>query len=617
MKPNDKKNLYWLAGLLLLVAAAVIMAFLIRSDFGKTEVTYHKIENPDGYITTARLYRPKDAAADNPMPAVITINGWNNDKDTQGPSSIELSRRGFVVLAVDPYGHGESTGPYLGITTAPPSGYELQGVEHAYDWLVQQPFVDKNNVGITGHSMGAGLSRDVARARSDIKAVVMQCSCRPVPDFDYHSLNNFLCIYAQWEEMSSIDGGRGDERFDDPDFYQGLGLSEPVIWEHNYGDFSDDSAFQININRSTHPGMPPSHEMITDLVEWMRRALKNGTYDQYWIPQSQHIYDFYDVFMGLAFVFAMATIIPLVNLLLKVSFFAPVATPMPKGYAAPKKKWWQMALTNAFIAMITYPIFTSIGIAMSVFLLPSIMLEPVPSGLAVWSIGNAVIFAFIFRSWYRKNHKELEISMYDMGVTFGEKKNKLDWSIIGKSALLAVILMAWLYLLVSISQITLGIEFRCEYGTLKQFALPERFGQFLLWIIPNLALMLLNNGVFLFGMARQPEYETEAKTQVIWWLKNCIAVLGFLLVYLLFQYVPAWIFNTQVGLALVKLPEIIFSAGSMFALSLFYLIPFFVVLLFFLTHLFRKTGKIYLGSFFIALVVAWVWAVGHQINIFP
>lgn len=612
-----KKNLYWLLGLLAVVVFAVVMAFLVRSNFGKTEVTYQRIQNPDGYMTTARLYRPKYATVDNKLPAVITINGWNNDKDTQGPSSIELSRRGFVVLAVDPYGHGESTGPYGGITAAKSSGYELQGVEHAYDWLIQQPFVDAQRIGITGHSMGAGLSRAVGSARPDIKAVVMQCSCGPVEGFDYRTLNNFLCIYAQWEEMGTVDGGRGDERFDDPDFYQGLGFDAPIVWEQNYGSFEDDSAFQISLNRSTHPGMPPSHEMITDLVEWMRRALKGEEYDAHWIPQGQHIYTYYDVFMGLAFVAAMATTIPLANLLLKLRFFAGVAVPIPEGIIAKKKDWWKMALRNGLIAMITYPILTLLGIALSVFLLPKVLAAPVPSGLAMWSIGNALIFWIIFRKWFKHNRKMHGISMNDMGISVDRETGKLDWKVIGKTALLAAILIAWLYVLVSISQSLLGIEFRCEYGTLKQFALPQRFGLFLMWIIPNLALMLLNNGIFLFGMARQPEYGGAVKTQVIWWLKNCLAVLPFLVLYLLFQYVPAWILNTKVGLGLVGLPSIFFSAGSMYALSLFYIIPFFIVLLYFLTHFFRRTGRVYLGSFFVAMVVAWVWAVGHQINIFP
>lgn len=617
MQPKLKKNLFWLVGLLLLLMIAVLMAFLVRSNFGSTQVTYHKIDNPDGYTTTARLYRPKVATETNPMPAVITINGWNNDKDTQGPSSIELSRRGFVVLAVDPYGHGESTGPFLGIASEKADGYQLQGVDHAYDWLIKQPFVDTTKIGITGHSMGAGLSREVARARPEIQAVVMQCSCGPVPDFDYQTLNNFLCIYAQWEEMSNVDGGRGDERYDDPDFYKGLGLAEPVIWNHNYGSFENNSAFQINLNRSTHPGMPPSHEMITHLVEWMRRSLKSDTYDVHWIPQGQHIYTYYDVFMGLAFIVAMATTIPLANLILKSRFFAPVATPMPSNYVAKKRDWWKLALTNAFIAMITYPIFTLLGIALSTFLLPSILQQPVPSGLAMWLLGNAIIFFFMFRKWYRKNHKENGVTLYDMGVSFDKNESRLNWRIIGKSTLLALILILWVYALVSLSQNVLGIEFRCEYGLLKAFALPQRFLQFLLWIIPALAIMLLNNGVFLFGMARQPEYETAFKTQIIWWLKNCLAVLGFLVLYLLFQYVPAWILNTNVGLDLLGLPSILFSAGAMFALSLFQIIPFFIVLLFFQTYFFRRTGKIYLGSIFLALVIAWGWAIGHQINIFP
>jgi hypothetical protein len=622
MKPKVKKNLYWLIGLVLVIAFGAVMANQVRSNFGTVDVTYQKIKSPEGYTITARLYRPKYATAENKLPAVITINGWNNDKDTQGPASIELSRRGFVVLAVDPYGHGESTGPYPGISAVKAPEFALQGVEHAYDWLITQPFVDAAQVGITGHSMGAGLSRAVASARPNIQAVAMQCSCGAVKGFDYKTLHNFLCIYAQWEEMSSVNGGRGDNMYNNPVFYQGLGLTEPVVWDHNYGSFADDTAFQINLNRSTHPGTPPSHQMITSLVEWMRLSLKNGVYDQYWIPQGQHIYTYYDVFMGLALLAALGSTIPLANLLLNIPFFAPVATPMPKGKVAKPKEWWKMALINAFIAMITYPFLTGLGIAKGAIWLPTIFREGVPNGLAIWSIGNAIIFAVMFFFWYRKNSKENKVTMYDMGVSFDEKKTKLDWGIIGKSALLAVLLIVWLYVLVSISQTTLGIEFRVEYGTLKQFALPERFAQFFIWIIPNLALMLLNMGIFFFGQARQPEYESKAKTQVIWWLKNCIAALSFLALYLLFMYVPAWIFNTKVGLDLINfntgvMTPLQLGGGSMYALSLFYIIPFIVVLIYFLTHFFRRTGKIYLGSFFVAMVIAWVWAVGHQFNIFP
>jgi hypothetical protein len=35
--------------------------------------------------------------------------------------------------------------------------------------------------------------------------------------------------------------------------------------------------------------------------------------------------------------------------------------------------------------------------------------------------------------------------------------------------------------------------------------------------------------------------------------------------------------------------------------------------LFFMSWFFRRTGRIYLGSTFVALVVTWIWVVGNNI----
>ena len=50
--------------------------------------------------------------------------------------------------------------------------------------------------------------------------------------------------------------------------------------------------------------------------------------------------------------------------------------------------------------------------------------------------------------------------MYDMGVSFDEQKTKFDWSILGKTLLVGVILFAWMYIFEGIFQATIGQEFR-------------------------------------------------------------------------------------------------------------------------------------------------------------
>ena len=612
MKTNKQKNLYWLIGLLIVVAFSAVMAYQVRSDFGKVEVTYAKIPVPDGHVITARLYRPKYATEQNKLPGVVTIHGGNNDKDTQAPASIELSRRGFVVLAMDMDGHGDNT---AGLDMAVYGSGGLLGGDYAFDYLKNLPFVDETRVGATGHSMGGSESLKIAIARPEHKAVAPQDSCSAI---DLSKMNNYICFLAGWEYSSSSNIDRKDNYYIDPVFYEGYGFTEPIEYDRLYGSFEDNTAFMISITRTTHPGQPPSHQMITKLLDWMRYALKDGKVDENWIQSSRHIYTYNDVFMGLALLAALGSLVPLTNLLLTIPFFTPVATPLPKGHVAKPKEWWKMALLNAFIAGITYPFLTQFGmwgpLAMKFLQAFPFLKLIIPNGFLTWYLGNALIFAILFFSWYGKKSKENKVTMYDMGVSYEQKKTKFDWGILGKTLLLGVLLVSWLYILVSISQSTLGVEFRVEWGTLKKFATIGRFKYFLIALIPTLIFMLLNMGLFFFGQARQKEYETDKKTQVIWWLKNCVASLPFLALILAFQYIPSMIFNKTLGWNLIGFTEWIKPIGGaewMYTLSLFYVIPLFIVLIYLLTWFFRRTGKIYLGSLTIALIVAWILSVGH------
>jgi uncharacterized protein len=614
MKAQEKRSIFWLVGLLLVVIFAVVMAYQVRSDFGKTEVTYIKIPDPSGGFVPARLYRPTYATAENKLPAVLVLHGGNNDKDTAAPIAIELSRRGFVVLAADMGGHGDNSGGWD--LAAMMAGQTLIGADVAYDYLAALPYVDTSRLGVTGHSLGGMMATAIGYTRPDVFAVVPQESCSST---DLTLVHNYLCVYAAWESAPEI--GRNDALFLTPAFYEQYGFTQPIEANNVYGDFADGTAFMIAVNPSTHPGMPSSNQMVTTVVDWMRRSLKDGVVDANWIPAVQHIFIWYDIFMGLALLAALGSVIPLTNLLLKIPFFASVAQPMPQKYVAKPRKWWQFALLNAFIAGITYPFLTLFGFFGNLgmwFLqtFPFLKLL-IPNGLMVWLLGNAIIFAVLFAIWYRSNRKANLVNMYDLGVSFDEQKTKLDWKILGKTLLLAVSLFLWLYILVSLSVSLFGIEFRMEYPALKPFPTAARFGQFFIYLLPVLIFMLLNNGVFLFGQARQPEYGTESKTQVIWWLKNIFASLTFLVALLALQNIPIMVLNTNYGFDLVGLTALTAPIGSqadwMMGIVLWFLIPLFSVLMFHLTWFFRKTGRIYLGATFVALVVTWVWAVGNLI----
>ena len=116
---------------------------------------------------------------------------------------------------------------------------------------------------------------------------------------------------------------------------------------------------------------------------------------------------------------------------------------------------------------------------------------------------------------------------------------------------------------------------------------------------------LLNGGIFLFGQAHQKEYNSPAKTQLIWWLKNCLAAVAGFVVLWSFQYIPFFA-GTAPGFELMGISLL----SGMLPLLLFVYIPEFILLIFFLTWFYRKTGKIYLGAFVIASLAIWFLTAG-------
>ena len=108
MDSKVKKSFNWLIICIVIITLAAGMARLIETDFGRVDVSNIHITDENGDTVVARLYRPKTATFASPLPAVINIHGYQNDKLTNDSMAIELSRRGFVVISPDMIGHGDS-----------------------------------------------------------------------------------------------------------------------------------------------------------------------------------------------------------------------------------------------------------------------------------------------------------------------------------------------------------------------------------------------------------------------------------------------------------------------------------------------------------------------------
>lgn len=134
-----------------LILFSGVFASMLQSNFYRVEVIDIRENFGDGVQYSALLYKPRDASADNPLPAIVLSHGYLNNRELQAQNAVELSRRGFVVMTVDRIGHGHS---YLPANVTQSLTGNQKGMINAVEWLYKKDFVNKDMIGVSGHSMG-------------------------------------------------------------------------------------------------------------------------------------------------------------------------------------------------------------------------------------------------------------------------------------------------------------------------------------------------------------------------------------------------------------------------------------------------------------------------------
>ena len=167
----SKRTYSLLAIGLVLVLLGSFLASTINGSSGKVDVSRISFDGGHGELS-GLLYMPEDASEDNPKPTIIVTHGYLNSAEMQDANAIELSRRGFVVLALDQYDHGHSALSHENYSDTSFFGvwlpFWMHSMYDAVQYMYEQPYVLKDAagngmIGVTGHSMG-GFSSTVALA---------------------------------------------------------------------------------------------------------------------------------------------------------------------------------------------------------------------------------------------------------------------------------------------------------------------------------------------------------------------------------------------------------------------------------------------------------------------
>jgi pimeloyl-ACP methyl ester carboxylesterase len=250
---------------LLFVAAGVALAAWVQTDGAVIRVDDVRFADAHGRTMSALLYAPAQATPDTPAPAVLAVHGYINSRETQSPFAIELARRGYVVLALDQAGHGFSAPAAFAGGFGGPSGLS---------YLRSLPFVDRDRIGLEGHSMGGWAVLSAAAAIPDgYRAMVLVGSAPGVfgaPEGTADFPRNVAIVFGRWDEFSELMWGvrRGLDVVSSGKLQRLFATTDDVVEGRRYGDVEAGTARRLDVPATTHPGEHLSVDAVARALDW-------------------------------------------------------------------------------------------------------------------------------------------------------------------------------------------------------------------------------------------------------------------------------------------------------------------------------------------------------------
>lgn len=473
------------AGLMLILAGSWLANAVQTS--GGIQVADVRFPGAGGVTMSGLLYTPPNATAEHPAPGVLAVHGYINSRETQSAFAIEFARRGYVVLAMDQTGHGYSGGAAFSNGFGGPDGLKyLRGL----------PSVDKNNIGLEGHSMGGWTVLAAAAAMPDAyKAVVLEGSSTGAPFATEGTTawpRNLGLVFSKYDEFSKIMWGverardvgtspklrklfgdgptPGSTRFygykpgTDPDVVAAL-KAGGVVPGMIYGEIADGTARRLTQPATTHPGDHFSTAAVGDAIDWFGRTLVGGTPK----PANDQIWIWKEIGTGAALVGFVALLLGAFNGLLSLPAFASLRGEPVAAVERRSGRWWAGLAATALLPVVTFfPAF----IAVTLLIKPSALLpQSITNQVAVWALVNAVLTLAI--GW------------------FGRERTTIRYDARWAPALMIALATTGIgYLSLVAADALFKVDFRFWVVALKLFS-PAQFKIALVYLLPLTAFFLV------------------------------------------------------------------------------------------------------------------------------
>ena len=596
---------------LAVLVTAVVVAWLVQRDFGRVDVTNARYENWNGIPIRAKLLRPVEATAENRLPGAVYIHGYQNNRETSDAYCLEMARRGFVMLCIDAIGRGNSGIPN---DLDEPDFDETYGGRTSFGYLKALPYVDADRVGMMGHSLGAEMAYAVALEDPTVQALVISGFAYR-EDASPENPKNMLMMIGKYDEyrerMTGVDDIEADW-MSSPQTKTAFPVENPQLGT-TYGDFASGTARRVFVPKAIHIQVSHGGAPIGEALEWMRNALNPP--EELWVDADSQIWHLKEWATLLAMVAGFVLVLPLGLMLLRTPFFRSLQAPAggvsdsESKYSCTGRAGLTLAAINGLLMWLYLPLILVI-FGFHVYVLPIDGLFPMMmvNGTVWWFVISNLIGFFLFRRWYKKQARENGLTLADLGISYREDRFALDWKQIGKTALLAAILVAAAYLVEHLLEAVFIVDYRFIFPFASDLT-PYRALMFLLYF-PFLLLGFLFLSLFLHGQYRRARKETWIKTFVSWSVTNVLVMVVPLILFLLLQYVP---------LLAAGIVPFVGPGGSLasFTMNLFHIIGVLILVVPISTWFFQLTGRIYLGAAVNAALVAWMFTSSQVIAAIP
>nr|WP_297347332.1 alpha/beta fold hydrolase [uncultured Glaciecola sp.] len=566
--------------LILAVALILFGGFLanqIQTNGGTVKVSHVRIAGNDGIITHARLYVPEGVSNKNPAPGIIATHGYINSNETQSVFAIEFARRGYVVLAPDQTGHGYSD------PAAFANGF---GGIDTLAYMKTLAFVDQNNVGLEGHSMGGWASLVAAGVYPDDYQSIVILGSSPgtfgAPEGTPDWPRNLAVVFSAYDEFSSLMWG-----VDIPtDITQTNKLktlfntTEEVIPDTLYGNITDGTARIFHQPAVTHPGDHFSHAAIGHAINWFDKTLKGAQP----IPSDDQIWLWKEIGTLLALLGMLVLITPVLSIIAGTSTFSSLKQSVPKLHSLTGRGWWLGAFI--FTALPAITLFPFKGISETLGWPASAMFaQNITTQVMVWAILTGLISMTLFLLWHFLLNRKTGARFDSYGLTLN---GRTKITFIAHSFLLALVVVGVLYTSLVLTDYIFDVDYRIWVFGIKLLS-PLQFVIALAYLIP-FSLFFIVVATVLHGQLRHDNWSFSKELGVNWLLLT----VGYI-VLLIAQYTPLLMGGT-----------LLIASEPLWSIIAFQFVPLMTIAALVFTAAFRVTGRVYTGAFINGMLVTWV-----------